>query len=159
MICSINKSGAIMLQDKYGFRLASIAKNANCINIEIKSNKRNTKSLKADDRDWYFTDAALDLAAELVRELMAKYNIPAENVIMNHEVTGKLCPAMWTHDESELQEWYDFKKKLSPAPAKAENDVIYCVQTGAFRNKEYAEKELEDVKEFRPEAFIKEMKV
>lgn len=142
-----------------GGRLYGIAKNSNCINIEIKSNKRNTKSLSADDRDWYFTDAALDLTAELVRELMAKYNIPSENVIMHHEVTGKLCPAMWTHDESELQGWYNFKKKLSPAPVKAEDDVIYCVQTGAFRNKAYAEKELAEVRKFRPGAFIKEMKV
>lgn len=142
-----------------GGRLYGIAKNSNCINIEIKSNKTNKKSLNADDKDWYFTDAALNNAAELVRELMAKYNIPAENVIMHHEVTGKLCPAMWTHDESELQGWYDFKKKLSAAPADDDDgDVLYCVQTAAFRNKDYAEKELAEVRKFRPGAFIKVMK-
>lgn len=66
---------------------------------------------------------------------------------------------MWTHDESELQGWYDFKKKLVPVPENAEDDVIYCVQTGAFRNKAYADRELEEIRKFRPNAFIKKMKL
>ena len=90
-----------------GASLYGIATNKNTISIEICSNKRNPKSLDANDKDWYFTDAELDNTRELVKYLMKKYNIPIERVIMHHTVTGKLCPAMWTHNETELKGYYD----------------------------------------------------
>lgn len=43
---------------------------------------------------------------ELVKELMQKYDIPAENVIRHYDVTNKLCPAPFIKDESR---WFDFK--------------------------------------------------
>lgn len=46
---------------------------------------------------------------ELVKELMAKYNIPAENVIRHYDVTHKICPAPFVNDESR---WTNFKNKL-----------------------------------------------
>lgn len=95
-----------------GASLYGIATNKNTISIEICSNKRNTKSLDANDKDWYFTDAELDNTRELVKYLMKKYNIPIERVIMHHTVTGKLCPAMWTHNEAELKGYYDFLKSI-----------------------------------------------
>lgn len=95
-----------------GASLYGIATNKNTISIEICSNKKNTKSLNANDTDWYFTDAELDNTMELVRYLMKKYNIPIERVIMHHTVTGKLCPAMWTHNETELKGYYDFLKSI-----------------------------------------------
>ena len=95
-----------------GASLYGIATNKNTISIEICSNKRNPKSLNANDKDWYFTDAELDNTRELVKYLMKKYNIPIERVIMHHTVTGKLCPAMWTHNEAELKGYYDFLKSI-----------------------------------------------
>ena len=95
-----------------GASLYGIATNKNTISIEICSNKRNPKSLDANDKDWYFTDAELDNTRELVKYLMKKYNIPIERVIMHHTVTGKLCPAMWTHNETELKGYYDFLKSI-----------------------------------------------
>ena len=95
-----------------GASLYGIATNKNTISIEICRNKRNPKSLDANDKDWYFTDAELDNTRELVKYLMKKYNIPIERVIMHHTVTGKLCPAMWTHNESELKGYYDFLKSI-----------------------------------------------
>ena len=95
-----------------GASLYGIATNKNTISIEICSNKKNTKSLNANDTDWYFTDAELDNTRELVKYLMKKYNIPIERVIMHHTVTGKLCPAMWTHNETELKGYYDFLKSI-----------------------------------------------
>ena len=95
-----------------GASLYGIATNKNTISIEICSNKKNTKSLNANDTDWYFTDAELDNTRELVKYLMKKYNIPIERVIMHHTVTGKLCPAMWTHNEIELKGYYDFLKSI-----------------------------------------------
>ena len=95
-----------------GASLYGIATNKNTISIEICSSKKITKSLNANDTDWYFTDAELDNTRELVKYLMKKYNIPIERVIMHHTVTGKLCPAMWTHNESELKGYYDFLKSI-----------------------------------------------
>mgnify|MGYP004632881891 FL=1 len=86
--------------------------NKNTVNIEICSNKINKKSLLASDTDWYFTKAELDNTRELVKYLMKKYNIPIERVIMHHSVTGKPCPAMWTHNESELKGYYDFLRSI-----------------------------------------------
>ena len=142
-----------------------ICKNSNCINIEICSNKTNKKSLLADDTDWYFTDAELALAAELVKHLMHEYNIPADHVIMHHHVTGKLCPAMWTHNDAELEGWRKFQKMLgcdasesTPKPESTpDNQKLYYVQVGAFKSKENADKYLETVKKDYPNAFIKIM--
>ena len=95
-----------------GASLYGKATNKNTINIEICSNKVNKKSLLASDTDWYFTKAELDNTRELVQWLMKKYNIPIERVIMHHSVTGKACPAMWTHNESELKGYYDFLQSI-----------------------------------------------
>lgn len=95
-----------------GASLYGKATNKNTINIEICSNKVNKKSLLASDTDWYFTKAELDNTRELVKYLMEKYNIPIERVIMHHCVTGKPCPAMWTHNEAELKGYYDFLRSI-----------------------------------------------
>lgn len=95
-----------------GASLYGKATNKNTINIEICSNKVNKKSLLANDTDWYFTDETLNNTRELVKYLMKKYNIPIERVIMHHSVTGKACPAMWTHNESELKGYYDFLQSI-----------------------------------------------
>ena len=95
-----------------GGKYYGICKNSNCINIEVCSNKVNKKSLLATDTDWYFTDSELDLTAQLIAKLMKEFNIDIDHVIMHHEVTGKLCPAMWTQKESQLVNWYNFKKKV-----------------------------------------------
>lgn len=95
-----------------GGRYYGICTNKNCINIEVCSNKVNRKSLEVTDTDWYFTDSELDLTAQLIAKLMKDYNIDIDHVIMHHEVTGKWCPAMWTQNESQLVNWYNFKKKV-----------------------------------------------
>lgn len=95
-----------------GASLYGIATNKNTISIEICSNKVNKKSLLASDTDWYFTETELNNTRELVKYLMKKYNIPVERVIMHHSVTGKLCPAMWTHNESELKGYYNFLQSI-----------------------------------------------
>lgn len=130
-------------------------KNSNCINIEICSNKKNKKSLNASDTDWYFTDSELELAAALVRQLMAEYKISADHVIMHHHVTGKLCPAMWTHTEAELAGWRKFQNMFAPEVVKSEE--MFYVQVGAFKSRENAETYLKTVKKDYPGAFIKSM--
>lgn len=142
-----------------GGRLYGIATNKNCINIEVCSNKKNPKSLQATDTDWYFTDAELNNLEDLIKYLMQVYSIPLDRVIMHHEVTGKLCPAMWTHSEKELDGWYKFKETIKDVEAVKQDDKVpmYYVQVGAFKSKENAEKFLDSVKMKYPNAFIKVM--
>lgn len=94
--------------------------NINSISVEICSNKTNKTSLFATDTDWYFTDSALSLAAELIKELMKEYNIDIDHVIMHHHVTGKICPNPFCLNESRLSDWYNFKKRLSDEDTKNE---------------------------------------
>lgn len=90
-------------------------RNSNSIGIELCS--RYTGNLKKDKANdtvdfskYYFEDAALKNAAELTKELMAKYNVPIENVIRHYDVTGKTCPApMVLNDDL----WVKFKEMLT----------------------------------------------
>lgn len=138
------------------------ATNRNTISIEVCSSKKNPKSLNANDTDWYFTDAAIDNTVQLVKYLMKKYNIPIERVIMHHHVTGKMCPAMWTHNEKELDGWYDFVSQLRDKTVEQQKQEaisvkkkMYYVQVGAFGIRANAEKYLQEVKKHYPNAFIK----
>jgi N-acetyl-anhydromuramyl-L-alanine amidase AmpD len=62
-------------------------RNENSLGIELCV--RNKGSLADTSRDWYFEDATAQGAIVLTRKLMVKYNIPAEQVIRHHNVTGK----------------------------------------------------------------------
>ena len=88
-------------------------KNNNSISIEMCSSKTNTKSLNASDTDWSISVAVVDKAVELTKYLMKKYNIPAENIIMHHHVTGKLCPQPWCLNTKRLAGWEQFKARLT----------------------------------------------
>lgn len=66
----------------------------------------------------YMNNGVLDIkeevinkTIELTKELMAKYNIPVENVIRHYDVTHKVCPAPFVNNENR---WNDFKSRLSP---------------------------------------------
>lgn len=87
-------------------------KNNNSISIEMCSSKVNKKSLQATDTDWSLSASVVDKAVELTKYLMKTYNIPADRVIMHHHVTGKLCPQPWCLNDSRLNGWYRFKKRL-----------------------------------------------
>lgn len=82
--------------------------NNNSISVEICSCKKNTKSLKDTDTDWYFTDAAVRNTVDLVRYLMQEYHIDIDHVIMHHMRTGKICPNPWCVNESRLSGWRAF---------------------------------------------------
>ena len=93
-----------------GGRYYGICTNSNSINIEMCSNKVNTKNLGANDTDWYLTEATINNAVELTKYLMKQYNIPVENVIMHHHITGKVCPNPWCVTQTRLSN--DFKNRL-----------------------------------------------
>jgi N-acetylmuramoyl-L-alanine amidase CwlA len=60
------------------------------ISIGIEMCVRNKGSKADTSRDWYFEDATAQTAIELTKELVTKYNIPADHVIRHYDVTGKL---------------------------------------------------------------------
>lgn len=97
-------------------------RNNNSIGIEMRPSKLNPKSLKADDKDWYFDDRVVENTIWLCVQLMKKYNIPIENVIRHWDVTGKVCPAPYVgayyntyYRTTGDQQWLIFKARLEEA--------------------------------------------
>ena len=140
-----------------GGSLYGICKNSNSIGIEICSTNSTGKMQNANDKSYSFTGAAVDNAAELVKQLMAEYNIPAENVIRHYDVTGKLCPGIvgWNLDSGSEDKWMTFKQAISGNVSGTAPK--YYVQVGAFSSRENAENYLAGVKKVYPDAFIKVM--
>lgn len=79
--------------------------NANSIGIEM-CVRKDSKGV------WYFEDATVESAIALTKELMQKYNIPAENVIRHFDVNGKQCPAPYVLNNTR-HVWNDFKTAIS----------------------------------------------
>ena len=76
-------------------------RNANSIGIELCS--------RFDSSGSYFKDQTVENAAELTRQLMQRYNIPANHVVRHYDVTHKNCPEPFVkHPE----QWENFKNKL-----------------------------------------------
>ncbi len=88
-------------------------RNANSIGVEMCVKKRNTSTLNASDKDWYFEKATIDSTVELIKKLMVKYNIDIDHIVRHYDVTGKTCPAPYVHDENA---WKDFKNLLLKGP-------------------------------------------
>ena len=155
---------------KYGNKGGSFygkCTNANSIGVEICSTNSTGKMQNANDKSYYFTDAVLKNALDLVRYLMKEFDIPADRVIRHYDVNGKPCPGIigWNAESGSDAEWNKFKKALgedstgssvsvSPAP---DPPAKYYVQVGAFSSRENAEKYLNSVKTVYPQAFIKTM--
>lgn len=96
------------------------------------------------------SDKTINNTIGLVKELMAEYNIPIENVIRHYDVTRKICPAPFVNNSNR---WNEFKSKLgadvpqatpSPAPAKKSIDeVAQEVINGAYGNNPERKQRLE----------------
>ena len=75
--------------------------NNNSISVELCDEVKNGR--------YDFSENTLRNAAELVRMLMKKYNVPIQNVIRHFDVVGKICPKPFVDD---TKAWGDFKKRL-----------------------------------------------
>lgn len=84
-----------------------IAKNTNCVSIEMCV--RNYGSKASTSKDWYFEDATVEATIELTKYLMKLYNIPASRVIRHYDVTGKLCLPTDTTELLTKQGWVYLK--------------------------------------------------
>jgi N-acetylmuramoyl-L-alanine amidase len=90
-------------------------RNGNSLGIELcVSNKG---SLTDTSRDWYFEDATVQAAIALTKELMARYNVPADRVIRHHDVTGKICPNPYVYNHTK-HTWDGFKAALVTRPTE-----------------------------------------
>lgn len=83
--------------------------NSNSIGIEMCSDKVNCA--------YVITEQTIVNTVELVKMLMAKYNVPIENVIRHFDVSGKICPEPFVRDVSK---WQDFKNRLKNVPKEEE---------------------------------------
>lgn len=97
----------------------TLCRNANSIAVEMCSEKdKNGK--------YYINEQTQNMAIEVVKMLMAKYNIAAENVLRHYDVTGKACPEPFVRNQVQ---WLDFKQKLTRNTTeneiKEEKEVIY----------------------------------
>ena len=90
-------------------------RNTNSIGIELCV--RNKGSQDDTSRDWYFEDATVQAAIKLTKDLMAKYNIPADHVIRHHDVTGKICPNPFVYNHTP-HTWDAFKAALVDRPTE-----------------------------------------
>lgn len=104
-------------------------RNSNSIGIEMCVRKKSTATMSSADRDWYFEDATVASTIELTKELMKKYNIPADRVIRHYDVTGKTCPAPYVHDENA---WKAFKNALTVSTPVKENTTVNNFPTCPF---------------------------
>lgn len=73
-----------------GGRLYGTVNNANSISIELCDTVKNGVV--------YPTQKTIENALDLVRKLMAKYDIPLHRVIRHYDVNGKPCPSYWVDD-------------------------------------------------------------
>lgn len=95
------------------FKYYGVCTNKNSISIEMCSRKTNTKTLNAQDEDWYLTEKTVNNTIKLTQYLMKLYNIDINHVITHSMVTGKWCPQPWVKNEQALNEWYDFLNKVA----------------------------------------------
>ncbi|MBR0282283.1 MAG: N-acetylmuramoyl-L-alanine amidase [Oscillibacter sp.] len=103
-----------------GGALYGVVTNRNSISVEICSTSRTGKVVDANDPAWYFTDAVLDRAVELVRYLMKEYGIDADHVVRHYDVSGKWCPGIrgWNKESGSEEAWRSFKARLTVSAAQ-----------------------------------------
>ena len=126
-------------------------RNENSIGVEMCSKKDS-------NGQYYINQKTQNNAAELVKWLMKKYDIPIENVLRHYDVTGKLCPEPFAKNQ---KLWLDFKQKLLQSkevkkemlynyidenmPAWARPTIQKLVDKGALQGNEKGEFLLTDV--------------
>ena len=102
------------------------ARNTNSIGIEMCCYMNNGK--------LDISEKVVSRTIELTKYLMAKYNIPIENVVRHYDVTRKLCPEPFVSNESR---WIDFKNRLKTQTTNSNS--LYKVQVGAYKYKSNAD--------------------
>lgn len=118
-------------------------RNQNSLGIELCARKRNHDSKKSEDEDWYFEDATVEAAVELTRYLMDKYDVPASNVLRHYDVTGKVCPAPYVHNNMG-HTWQEFQKAIAVKEKKNRKNKSPFDQLLERIGKPFQKREYED---------------
>lgn len=105
------------LQGNNGHTYYGKCKNSNSIGIEMCCFKDMTGR-------WFFANETVKNTVQLVKYLMAKHNIPIENVIRHYDVTGKICPAPYV-DESAWKEFKSMVAKKEIIEYTDPNDIVW----------------------------------
>lgn len=87
------------------------ALNSNSVSIEMCVRKRNTATMNATDKDWYFEDATVKSSAQLTAMLMKELNISIDHVIRHYDVNAKICPNPFVYNNGKIT-WEGFLKKV-----------------------------------------------
>lgn len=101
---------------QYACSHIKVASNNNTINIEACSAKRTPVSRRPNaymDTDFYFPDATYQNLVALSSWLLDEFGIPIGNLIMHHNISGKLCPAMWCNNDAAFNGWAAFKNDVA----------------------------------------------
>ena len=106
-------------------------RNGNSLGIEMCV--RNKGSKADTSRDWYFEEATVQAAIELTKELMAKYNIPADHVIRHYDVTGKICPNPYVYNHTD-HTWETFKAALMLTEVKKSSGWVQVTDGWMYYN-------------------------
>ena len=97
----------------------------------------------------------IDNTIELVKYLMNKHNIPIKNIVQHNKWSGKNCPANIRSGKPIT--WNTFINKIKNKSIEnkpTENNILYKVQVGAFRNKDNAIKLSNELKKLGYDNFI-----
>ena len=110
-------------------------RNANSIGIEMCCHQDASGG-------WYIDEATMAAAAELGRDIMARYGIPLENVLRHYDVTGKLCPRplieenKWTAFKARLEDDMVSYKTIEDVPASYRPSVQKLLDKGVLKGYE-----------------------
>ena len=128
------RSTAVQQWSSQGTQAGRYATNNNSVSIEMSSTLDGGKK-----KDWVpnnpkfrFTNAVLENTAYLCKILIAKYNIPRENIIRHYDIMGKLCPGIigWNRgagspNDSLYQEFVNSVYDGTPLPPGALTNYQY----------------------------------
>ena len=117
-------------------------RNANSISVELCSRNKIGGGRPAADGGWYFKEETVKNAANLVRELMKKYDIPPQNVIRHYDVWNKICPAPFVNS---AEQWERFKEMIEMTELVSVNDIVWeLAELGVISDKKLWLKKLAD---------------
>ena len=82
--------------------------NSHSIHIEVACHN-DSGDRTSESKGWYFDPETVAMLDQIVRALMARYGFGVDHVRRHFDGTGKICPAMWVHDEAA---WDVFRARL-----------------------------------------------
>lgn len=104
-----------------GGKLYKVASNANSLSIEICDDNKNGKIEPSEE--------TLQNVVALVKQLMAKYQVPLERVIRHFDVNGKHCPEYYLEEKA----WSAFKSRIAPGAPTANEETAADTKAGTYK--------------------------